>query len=291
MAQQILRAAGSGDRRRVAHLAARPDWSRGAGALLLVLLTGGGLLSGCSRTDLATTTSPAQHQGVTSGASSPSPGTPGEGESASSKDPSSSLDPGSSLVAAATTGTVTVWSEAGHGSRQRLSNPTPTGGPLTFLVTQTRPGWLKVLLPQRPNGSTGWISQQQVELATTPYRLVISMSEHRLDVFYQGHRQASHPVGVGKVATPTPTGTYYLTELIQPPDPGGVYGPYAFGLSAFSNTLKTFAGGPGQLGLHGTDAPHGLGHDVSHGCLRVANSVIRQLAEQVPLGTPVEIRA
>jgi len=248
-----------------------------------VLLVGVGLLSGCSRATKATTTTgpaarPATSSGSTGSETSSPPGKP-------------TLDPGSSLVATAVNSRVTVWSEPGRGSRQRLANPTPSGGPLTFLVTEGAPGWLKVLLPQRPNGSTGWIAQGQVGLTSTPYRLVISMSAHRLDVFYAGRRQASHPVGVGKAATPTPTGTYYLTELIQPPDPDGAYGPYAFGLSAFSNTLKTFAGGPGQLGLHGTDAPHGLGHDVSHGCLRVSNRVIRQLAKQVPLGTPVEIRA
>ena len=96
---------------------------------------------------------------------------------------------------------------------------------------------------------------------------------------------------MGKVATPTPKGTYYLTELIQPPNPEGSYGPYAFGLSAFSDTLKTFAGGPGQLGLHGTDAPRGLGQGVSHGCIRVTNAVITDLAGRIPLGTPIEIRA
>ncbi len=45
------------------------------------------------------------------------------------------------------------------------------------------------------------------------------------------------------------------------------------------------------MGLHGTDAPHGLGTDISHGCIRVANDVITELAGQLPLGTPVDIRA
>jgi lipoprotein-anchoring transpeptidase ErfK/SrfK len=198
---------------------------------------------------------------------------------------------GSSQIATARVAQVAIRSEPGQGKQIEMANPTAIGAPLTFLVLETRPGWLKVQLPKRPNGSTGWVAQDQVTLTTTKYRLVISMSKHRLDVVYAGKRVSRHDVGVGKVATPTPKGTYYLTELIQPPDPAGAYGPYAFGLSAYSNTLKTFAGGPGQLGLHGTDAPHGLGKDISHGCIRVANSVITKLANELPLGTPVDIRA
>jgi len=203
----------------------------------------------------------------------------------------STAEPGSSLVATARGSQVTIRTAPGAGARSSLKNPTAIGAPLTFLVLESRPGWLKVQLPMRPNGSSGWVAQADVTLSTTPYRLVISMSKHRLDVIYEGRRIARHDVGVGKVATPTPKGTYYLTELIEPPDPNGAYGPYAFGLSAFSNTLKTFAGGPGQLGLHGTDAPHGLGKDISHGCIRVANTVITQLAGELPLGTPVDIQA
>lgn len=67
--------------------------------------------------------------------------------------------------------------------------------------------------------------------------------------------------------------------------------PYAFGISGHSDTLKKFAGGPGQLGLHGTDQPDKLGTDVSHGCLRLSNEVITELAETLPLGTPIEIQA
>ena len=198
---------------------------------------------------------------------------------------------GSSQIATARVAQVAIHNEPGQGKQITMDNPTTVGAPLTFRVLESRPGWLKVQLPKRPNGSTGWVAQDQVTLSATKYRLVISMSKHRLDVLYAGKRVSRHDVGVGKVATPTPKGTYYLTELIQPPNPAGAYGPYAFGLSAYSNTLKTFAGGPGQLGLHGTDAPHGLGKDISHGCIRVANSVITKLADELPLGTPVDIQA
>lgn len=48
------------------------------------------------------------------------------------------------------------------------------------------------------------------------------------------------------------------------------------------------AGGDGQVGIHGTSAPGSIGHDVSHGCIRVRNAVIERLAKRIPLGSPVE---
>jgi lipoprotein-anchoring transpeptidase ErfK/SrfK len=96
-------------------------------------------------------------------------------------------------------------------------------------------------------------------------------------------------VGVGRAVTPTPSGLYYITELLKQPDPTGIYGPYAFGLSAHSNVLHEFAGRNGILGLHGTNFPQGIGTDVSHGCLRVSNKVILKLAHSLPIGTPVRI--
>jgi lipoprotein-anchoring transpeptidase ErfK/SrfK len=172
-----------------------------------------------------------------------------------------------------------------------LANPSDSGAPLTFLVEEQREGWLKVLLPVRPNGSTGWVQADQVSVATTAYRLVAHLKRHRLEVWKEGRMEATYLVGVGTSLTPTPMGRYYLTELLALPDPRGPYGPYAFGLSAYSDVLTRFAGGTGQIGLHGTDHPEALGTDVSHGCLRVANPVIARLAAQLPLGTPIDLTA
>src|SRR6202035_1925160 len=97
------------------------------------------------------------------------------------------------------------------------------------------------------------------------------------------------PVGVGKQNTPTPGGGYYLTQLFAPPDPNGAYGPYAYSLSGYSNVLTTFQGGDAIIGLHGTNRPDLLGHDVSSGCIRMNNVAITALAHVLPLGTPVTI--
>jgi lipoprotein-anchoring transpeptidase ErfK/SrfK len=51
----------------------------------------------------------------------------------------------------------------------------------------------------------------------------------------------------------------------------------------------TFAGGDGQVGIHGTNRPELLGRDVSHGCIRVSNAVITRMAKLVARGTPVSL--
>ncbi|HEV7148765.1 MAG TPA: L,D-transpeptidase, partial [Pedococcus sp.] len=91
----------------------------------------------------------------------------------------------------------------------------------------------------------------------------------------------------GTGGTPTPVGSFFLTELLAPTNPG--YGPYAYGLSAFSDVLTSFGGGPGQIGLHGTSEAGSIGHSSSHGCIRLSNADITTLAKILPLGTPVNI--
>ena len=46
-------------------------------------------------------------------------------------------------------------------------------------------------------------------------------------------------IAKGRAISPTPTGRYYVTDLIRPPDPDGFYGPYALGLSAHSPVYTT----------------------------------------------------
>jgi len=97
----------------------------------------------------------------------------------------------------------------------------------------------------------------------------------------------TYTAATGTGGTPTPHGSFYLTELLAPTNTG--YGPYAFGLSAFSEVLNSFGGGPGQIGLHGTDDAASIGTAASHGCIRVSNADITTLAKLLPLGTPITI--
>lgn len=172
-----------------------------------------------------------------------------------------------------------------------LDNPNENGAPLVFLVEEQQGEWLKVLLPIRPNGSTGYVRAADVTLSQNPYSIQVKLAEHRLVVTKGEEVIADEAIGVGTASTPTPGGKYYLKELLQPPDPNGAYGPYAYGLSGFSNELESFNGGEGVIGIHGTNEPELIGTDVSHGCIRMSNEAITTLAGQLPLGTPVHIEA
>lgn len=199
-------------------------------------------------------------------------------------------DAGPATIATAVKRSVDVFGHAGDGKPwTRMQNPNRQGAPLVFLVQRRKPGWLKVLLPTRPNGATGWVRTSDVGLSTTDYRVDVSLRRHRM-VLHKGARTVlDRPAAVGAAKTPTPAGRFFVTVLLRPPDPHGAYGPYAFGLSAHSTKLFHFGGGPGQVGLHGTDEPSALGHAVSHGCVRVSNDTVRRMAKILPLGTPVTI--
>jgi len=164
------------------------------------------------------------------------------------------------------------------------------GTPRAFLVRRQTEKWVRVYLPTRPNGSQGWIRARAVREYTNGYRIVVGLHSHRLRLWRGTKLVANYPVAVGAPSTPTPRGLFYIVELLKPNDPGGSYGPFAFGLSAHSERLKTFAGGDGRVGLHGTDQPGLIGSSISHGCIRLRNTAIRRLAKILPLGTPVLIR-
>jgi lipoprotein-anchoring transpeptidase ErfK/SrfK len=171
-----------------------------------------------------------------------------------------------------------------------LSSPNEMGATRVFLVEAKDGGWLKVLLPIRPNGSTGWVRASDVTLSSTARRVEIDPRAFTFTVFDGGKVLRTGKVATGEGGTPTPAGRYYFTELVKPPNPNGAYGAYAFGLSGFSPTLKTFAGGPGQLAVHGTNKASALGRKVSHGCVRVGNDDITWMAENLAIGTPVVVK-
>lgn len=208
--------------------------------------------------------------------------------------PASDLSAAPPYVVATSSAPVTVHELPDGASRSRVLDPaTEVAGQLVFLVKQEAPDWLEVYLPLRPNGSTGWLRSADVDLYEHDYRIELSLSQRRLVLFEGAAVVMDEPIGVGGDQTPTPGGVYYLKELLRPPDPAGFYGPYAYGLSGFSNVLTDFAGGEGVIGLHGTNDPSSVGRNVSNGCIRMANTTITRLVEQVglPLGTPVVVKA
>jgi lipoprotein-anchoring transpeptidase ErfK/SrfK len=162
--------------------------------------------------------------------------------------------------------------------------------PQVFLVEQQRKdGWVKVLLAERPNGSSGWVRASDVQLVPNPYRLEVSLGDHKITAFQGTNKIYDGPVAIGAADTPTPPGKYYTRVLIQASDPNTVYGPFAYGLSAHSDVLTEFNGGDAEVGVHGNNDASVLGKSVTHGCIRMDNDEIVKLSKVLPLGTPVEI--
>ncbi|HVF14924.1 MAG TPA: L,D-transpeptidase, partial [Acidimicrobiales bacterium] len=96
-----------------------------------------------------------------------------------------------------------------------LENPRPSGADQVFLVTGQRAGWLNVMLPVRPNGSSGWVRSDAVSLAGHNYRIVVELGAHKVTVFNGDQVFHEEPVGVGVETTPTPGGHFYTVELFR----------------------------------------------------------------------------
>jgi lipoprotein-anchoring transpeptidase ErfK/SrfK len=172
-----------------------------------------------------------------------------------------------------------------------LTNPTAAHSSLILLVKQRRAAWVQIYVPSRPNGSLGWVRTGAVRLLRDPWKILVRLRSHRLVVTRADRVIRTFPIAVGKQSTPTPTGEFFITELLKQPDPGGVYGPDAFGTSAYSDVLRHFGGGNGQIGIHGTDQPWVIGTSASHGCIRLYNRDVLWLSQRIPLGTPVHVSA
>ncbi len=155
----------------------------------------------------------------------------------------------------------------------------------TWLPVIDRQGdWSEVLLPSRPNGSTGWLKTSQVELRRTPYLIRVHVGSRQLDLFSEGDLAGSWSVAVGSPETPTPSGrTFVLGSIV---DAEQSYSPLILPLGTHSDTLDSYGGGPGTVALHGWPDTSVFGQAVSHGCIRVPADALEQL-RQVPLGTLV----
>jgi lipoprotein-anchoring transpeptidase ErfK/SrfK len=150
--------------------------------------------------------------------------------------------------------------------------------------------WLRILVPGRPNGGSGWIAQRGTTLTTTSWSIVVRTSRRRAYVYRHGKLVRSLRAIVGKPSTPTPHGRFFVEESVRMLS-GAAGGPFALALSARSNVLQEFDGGPGQIAMHGLANLGGtLGTAISHGCVRLSNRSIGWLVARVGAGTPVAIR-
>jgi lipoprotein-anchoring transpeptidase ErfK/SrfK len=149
--------------------------------------------------------------------------------------------------------------------------------------------WERVRLAVLPNGATGWVPRSALGgVVVLDTRLVVDRARFRATLTRDGVTVFTAPVGVGQGRWQTPTGTFYVRDVLtrySSPE----YGPIAFGTSARSAVLTDWPAG-GYIGIHGTDEPNLIPGPISHGCIRMRNADILRLAKLMPVGTPVIIR-
>lgn len=149
--------------------------------------------------------------------------------------------------------------------------------------------WLRIRVPGRPNGQTGWVAA--AALRSLHYvgdrQLIVDRSRREVRLIDGRGRTMIHAaLAVGTADAPTPLGRFYVTAAFHPSDP--FLGPWAFETSAYAAITDWPRGG--IVGLHGTSVPSSIGNRASHGCLRVLNGVILKLKRLVGPGTPLVIK-
>lgn len=176
----------------------------------------------------------------------------------------------------------------------RLRATTEHGAPEVYLALTETDGadgrrWVKIRIPRRPNGQTGWVPRD----ALGRYRVLntaleVNRSTLRVTLFRSGRKVMQFPIGVGAKSTPTPGGHFWIREKLRyKKDP--MYGDRALGTSAYAPRLENWPLG-GVIGMHGTSYPELIPGRPSHGCIRIRNGDIARLFKAVPVGTPLRIR-
>lgn len=172
----------------------------------------------------------------------------------------------------------------------------PSRRPLTGVRTvlpvlgRNDPGsWVRVRLPGRPNGHSGWIPTRRTRELQTEWSLRVDLSARRV-IASRGDVEARRfRAIVGAASTPTPRGRFFVEEAVALA--GHESGaPFALATSARSNVYQEFEGGPGQIALHGTRHLSGaLGTAASHGCIRLSSRAITWLSRRIGAGVPLSI--
>lgn len=167
--------------------------------------------------------------------------------------------------------------------------------PETYLLLQRRLGpgdddWVRVRVPGRPNGRTGWVPRDALgSFHRVRTSVTVDRRRLRVTVRRRGRVVFRAPVGIGARSTPTPAGRFWIREKFRVAGGGGVYGPRALGTAAYAPRLTDWPSG-GVVGFHGTNQPGLIPGRPSHGCIRLRNHDIRRFYRLVPVGTPVRIR-
>jgi lipoprotein-anchoring transpeptidase ErfK/SrfK/predicted nucleic acid-binding Zn ribbon protein len=125
--------------------------------------------------------------------------------------------------------------------------------------------------------------------------LLLHIGDNRLYLYQDGKITHRYTVATGEAAYPTPQGVYevinkrYMPTWVNPaPDGWGADMPAIIG-PGIDNPLGVRALDWNASGIrfHGTQALSSLGHNASHGCVRMSTEDVIELYDLVEIGTPI----
>jgi lipoprotein-anchoring transpeptidase ErfK/SrfK len=128
-------------------------------------------------------------------------------------------------------------------------------------------------------------------LAESKRRIVINIADRELALLEDDAVLKVYPVAVGAEATPSPAGTFKIVTRITNPT---WYAPHHKVVPpGKSNPLGTRWMGLSYkgYGIHGTNDQSSIGHNVSHGCIRMRKADVEELFQLVNIGDEVEMVA
>ena len=180
------------------------------------------------------------------------------------------------------TATAGVYAHPGGRALTTVRRRTAYGTRTRLWVRARRGGWLKVSDEDAPGGA-GWIRTTRTAPAPPlTSRVRIDRSRKRLTLIGPDRRWSTRVV-IGGAATPTPLGTFQVTDRLRGSRYAGVYGAWLLVLSAYGSPAHN-----SRVAMHGM--PLGARSQFySAGCVRIPAAALRQLARQAPPGTPVAV--
>jgi lipoprotein-anchoring transpeptidase ErfK/SrfK len=258
---------------------------RRGGVLAMLLIAGGLALTGlaaCGNDEGATGQARAQPGG-------PAPALASRGDTA--PQPAPAAVPGE--------GSVTAWVQkrtvlrsAPVGGRRvaRVRPKTEFGTARVMPVIERRGRWLGVHAEEAGNNVVAWLPLASASLYRVPWRIDVDLSDRRLVAHRGEQEQMSVAVAIGTAQTPTPTGSFYVTDRLRDGRPGSPYGCCILALSAHQPHLREGWGGGDRIAIHSTPNQASIGRAASNGCLRVRTDDMRVLLRRIPIGTRVQIK-
>ena len=166
---------------------------------------------------------------------------------------------------------------------------TEFGSPQTFSVAYVKGPWLAVRSTALGNRRLGWVRAQRVRMLNRTMRLEVDLSKRELVVHDVGILRRIQ-VAIGAPDTPTPPGTFYVTDKLRGSDFGAYYGCCILALSGRQPHLPQGWSGGDRLAIHGSPTPTWGSLSRTAACTRT-KPTLRYLMQNVPLGTAVRIHA